>query len=99
RPPRSTLVAYTTLFRSAMLTHRALLAHYNGTIPALDMTVRDNPLIAMPLYHSAALHIFIAPYLFLGATIRLLRVPDIPEILRFRSEEHTSELQSRFDLV
>lgn len=78
--------------KGAMLTHRALLAHYNGTIPALDMTGRDNPLIAMPLYHSAALHVFIAPYLFLGATIRLLRVPDIPEILRFIEEEQIGSL-------
>ena len=68
--------------KGAMLTHRALLAHYNGTIPALDMTRDDNPLVAMPLYHSAAMHVFITPYLFLGATIRLLRIPDIAEILQ-----------------
>lgn len=67
--------------KGAMLTHRALLAHYNGTIPALDFTREDNPLIAMPLYHSAAMHVFALPYLMLGATIRLIRVPDIAEIL------------------
>ena len=78
--------------KGAMLTHRALLAHYNGTIPALDMTRDDNPLIAMPLYHSAALHVFITPYLFLGATIRLLRTPDIAEILRRIEEEQIGSL-------
>lgn len=78
--------------KGAMLTHRALLAHYNGTIPALDMTRSDNPLIAMPLYHSAALHVFITPYLFLGATIRLLRVPDIAEILRRIEQERIGSL-------
>lgn len=67
--------------KGAMLTHRALLAHYNGTISALDFTRADNPLVAMPLYHSAAMHVFAMPYLFLGATIRLTRVPDIAEIL------------------
>lgn len=67
--------------KGAMLSHRALLAHYNGTTPALDFTRADNPLIAMPLYHSAAMHVFIMPYLFVGATIRLIRVPDITEIL------------------
>lgn len=67
--------------KGAMLTHRALLAHYNGVIPALDFTRDDNPLIAMPLYHSAAMHVFALPYLFLGATLRLTRVPDIAEIL------------------
>lgn len=78
--------------KGAMLTHRALLAHYNGTIPALDMTRTDNPLIAMPLYHSAALHVFITPYLFLGATIRLMKVPDIAEILRLVEEERIGSL-------
>lgn len=67
--------------KGAMLTHRALLAHYNGTLQSLDMTAADNPLVAMPLYHSAAMHVFTVPYLMLGATIRLLRVPDIAEIL------------------
>ena len=67
--------------KGAMLTHRALLAHYDGTIPALDFTRDDNPLIAMPLYHSAAMHVMAIPYLMLGATIRLTRVPDIAEIL------------------
>ncbi|GAA4111510.1 fatty acyl-CoA synthetase [Enteractinococcus coprophilus] len=78
--------------KGAMLTHRALLAHYNGAIPALDMTRTDNPLIAMPLYHSAALHVFITPYLFLGATIRLLRVPDIAEMLRRIEDERIGSL-------
>ena len=78
--------------KGAMLTHRALLAHYNGTIPALDLTRSDNPLIAMPLYHSAALHVFMTPYLFLGATIRLLRVPDIAEILQRIEKEHIGSL-------
>src|SRR5690625_6231898 len=64
-----------------MLTNRAQLAHNNVTIPALDFTREDNPLIAMPLYHSAAMHVFVLSYLMLGATIRLIRVPDIAEIL------------------
>lgn len=78
--------------KGVMLTHRALLAHYNGAIPALDMTRSDNPLIAMPLYHSAALHVFITPYLFLGATIRLLRTPDIAEMLRRIEQERIGSL-------
>lgn len=74
--------------KGAMLTHRALLAHYNGTVPALDLDRDDNPLIAMPLYHSAAMHVFCVPYLLLGATVRLIRVPDIAEILeRIEAEQ------------
>lgn len=78
--------------KGAMLTHRALLAHYNGVVPALDFTRDDNPLIAMPLYHSAAMHVFALPYLFLGATIRLIRVPDIAEILERIEAEHIGSL-------
>lgn len=78
--------------KGAMLTHRALLAHYNGCTPALDFQRDDNPLVAMPLYHSAAMHVFMMPYLFLGATIRLLRVPDIAEILERVETEQIGSL-------
>ena len=78
--------------KGAMLTHRALLAHYNGTIQALDFSRQDNPLIAMPLYHSAAMHVFAAPYLMLGATIRLIRVPAIAEILELIEAENIGSL-------
>lgn len=78
--------------KGAMLTHRALLAHYNGTIHALDFTRDDNPLIAMPLYHSAAMHVFSAPYLMLGATLRLIRIPDIAEILELIEAEQIGSL-------
>lgn len=78
--------------KGAMLTHRALLAHYNGAIQALDLTSQDNPLVPMPLYHSAAMHVFTAPYLILGATIRLMRTPDIAEILQRVEEEHIGSL-------
>ncbi|NWN87688.1 MAG: AMP-binding protein [Micrococcaceae bacterium] len=78
--------------KGAMLTHRALLAHYNGTIQSLEMTGQDNPLVAMPLYHSAAMHVFSVPYLMLGATIRLMRTPDIAEILQRIEEEHIGSL-------
>ena len=78
--------------KGAMLTQRALLAHYNGTVQSLDMTADDNPLVSMPLYHSAAMHVFSAPYLMLGATIRLMRIPDIPEILQRIEEEHIGSL-------
>ncbi len=52
------------------------------SVIALDFTADDNPLIAMPLYHSAGMHVFMLPYLSVGATVRLMATPDIPEILR-----------------
>ncbi|WP_405136270.1 acyl-CoA synthetase [Nocardia sp. NBC_01388] len=68
--------------KGAMMTHRALVHEYLSCIVALDYTEHDDPLICMPLYHSAGMHCFLVPYLQVGATIRLMETPDIPEILR-----------------
>ncbi len=68
--------------KGAMMTHRALLHEYVSCIVALDYTDADDPLICMPLYHSAGMHCFLLPYLQVGATVRLMEAPDIPEILR-----------------
>lgn len=67
--------------KGAMMTHAALLAQYVSSIIALDFTAEDRPLIAMPLYHSAAMHVFLLPYLSLGARVRLQASPDIAETL------------------
>jgi fatty-acyl-CoA synthase len=65
-----------------MMTHTALLSEYVSCILSLDLAADDEPLVAMPLYHSAAMHVFAMPYLSLGATVHLMASPDIPEILR-----------------
>ncbi|GAA3515578.1 fatty acyl-CoA synthetase [Dietzia aurantiaca] len=72
--------------KGAMMTHSALIHEYVSCILALDFDIDDEPLVAMPLYHSAAMHVFALPYLSLGATVHLMAAPDIPEILR-RVEE------------
>ncbi|TCN46726.1 fatty-acyl-CoA synthase [Rhodococcus sp. SMB37] len=78
--------------KGAMMTHRALVFEYTSSIVALDLAPDDNPLICMPLYHSAAMHVFMLPYLAIGATIRLLPAPDIPAILRMVEEESVGSL-------
>ncbi|MGB3732665.1 MAG: fatty acyl-CoA synthetase [Microbacterium sp.] len=78
--------------KGAMLTHSALVAEYSAVIVALDFAPADAPLICMPLYHSAAMHVFMLPYLAIGATIRLLPAPDIPRILRTVAEERIGSL-------
>src|SRR3712207_7808774 len=87
RPPRSTLFPYTTLFRSLVETdHRAV-----GAAQILGRA-HDNGLHDVALLHAAARD-------------RLLHRndDDIADrrvfALRARSEEHTSELQSRQYLV
>ncbi|GAA3757079.1 acyl-CoA synthetase [Microbacterium kribbense] len=68
--------------KGAMMSHRALVTEYLSCLLALDFTADDRPLICMPLYHSAAMHVFMLPYLSIGATITLLGSPDVTEVLR-----------------
>lgn len=68
--------------KGAMMTHSALIHEYVSCVLELDMAADDEPLITMPLYHSAAMHVFALPYLSIGATVHLMVAPDIPEILR-----------------
>ncbi|MFC7403268.1 fatty acyl-CoA synthetase [Citricoccus sp. GCM10030269] len=78
--------------KGAMMSHRALTAEYVSAIVALDLTEEDRPLICMPLYHSAAMHAFLLPYLALGATIRLLPKPDVAAVLERVEAEHIGSL-------
>ncbi|MBD2762782.1 AMP-binding protein [Kocuria sp. cx-116] len=78
--------------KGAMMTHAALIAEYVSSIIALDFTAEDRPLIAMPLYHSAAMHVFLLPYLTLGATVRVIAKPDVGQIVALVEEEHIGSL-------
>src|SRR3712207_8548585 len=83
RPPRSTLFPYTTLFRSTRAAEVALLALLDR-LGAIPGDARD------------ALAPFARPRLrdYNGAVVGEVRPAD-----GWRSEEHTSELQSRQYLV
>src|SRR2546430_10326487 len=87
RPPRSTLFPYTTLFRSADSAQ---------TTPGQKFHVLGGGVsritgAAFPLRH---------PHLALVVGLRVSRPEtDREHEIRFRSEEHTSELQSQSNLV
>jgi fatty-acyl-CoA synthase len=66
--------------KGAMLTHRALVHEYASCIAALDMGPDDVPLHALPLYHSAQMHVFLMPGLAVGATNHLIEAPDLSVI-------------------
>ncbi|MFF0818442.1 acyl-CoA synthetase [Rhodococcus sp. NPDC003318] len=78
--------------KGAMMTHEALVYEYVSSVIALDLKADDNPLVAMPLYHSAGMHVFMLPYLSIGATVNLMAAPDIPEILRRIEEDRIGSL-------
>lgn len=71
----------TALPKGAMMTHRALVHEYLSAIAALDLSAGDRPVHALPLYHSAQMHVFLLPYLAVGATNIVLDAPDGDRIL------------------
>ncbi|MEU6065559.1 MULTISPECIES: acyl-CoA synthetase [Streptomyces] len=66
----------TALPKGAMMTHRSLVHEYLSAITALDLSAGDRPVHALPLYHSAQMHVFLLPYLAIGATNIILDAPD-----------------------
>lgn len=77
----------TSLPKGAMMTHRAFVHEYVSCIVGLRLAAEDRPLHPMPLYHSAQMHVFLLPYLALGAENRLLEAPEVPAVLA-AIEEH-----------
>ncbi|MET9148548.1 fatty acyl-CoA synthetase [Streptomyces sp. NPDC004042] len=71
----------TALPKGAMMTHRALVHAYLSAITALDLSADDRPAHALPLYHSAQMHVFLLPYLAVGATNTVLDAPDGDRVL------------------
>lgn len=70
----------TALPKGAMMTHRALVHEYASAIDALDLGEDDRPVHSLPLYHSAQMHVFLLPYLAVGAENTIVDGPD-PEVL------------------
>ncbi|MFF0744637.1 fatty acyl-CoA synthetase [Streptomyces sp. NPDC004111] len=67
--------------KGAIMTHRALVHEYASAVEALDLAESDRPVHALPLYHSAQMHVFLLPYLAVGAPNTLLDAPDPGTVL------------------
>src|SRR3712207_9019956 len=89
RPPRSTLFPYTTLFRSdePVLVLARELAAFQAPHP------RPLPVLRVPGPHG------VGELVQLHAAVSLARPRVRQRLAELRSEEHTSELQSRQYLV
>ena len=70
----------TALPKGAMMTHRALVHEYVSAITALDLNESDRPIHSLPLYHSAQMHVFLLPYLAVGAENIIIDGPDAARI-------------------
>ncbi|MFE3518029.1 acyl-CoA synthetase [Streptomyces sp. NPDC059166] len=66
--------------KGAMMTHGALVHEYVSAITALGLRATDRPVHSLPLYHSAQMHVFLLPYLAVGAENTVLDGPDAGRI-------------------
>jgi len=66
--------------KGAMMTHGALVHEYVSAVTALDLRATDRPVHSLPLYHSAQMHVFLLPYLAVGAENTILDAPDAGRI-------------------
>jgi len=73
--------------KGAVLTHAAFASHYASCIVSADLAASDRSLDALPLYHSAQMHVFLNPHLLLGAESVLIEAPEPALVLRL-IEEH-----------
>ena len=78
--------------KGAMMTHRAYLYHYASAIANLDIKADDVAIQAMPLYHTAQMHVFMLPALAVGARSYLLETPDIPKVLELVESKGVTSL-------
>src|SRR2546422_7057371 len=88
RPPRSTLFPYTTLFRSCHFIHQ-LIRHSCCCLLLLSSQIEVLNLVSRRLIAIAASQII----------VEVLAACTHAADIECRSEEHTSELQSRLHLV
>ncbi|WP_404377328.1 fatty acyl-CoA synthetase [Vreelandella aquamarina] len=73
--------------KAAMMSHQALMAEYMACMVELDIKGSEAMLAALPLYHSAQMHVFLMPALLLGAPVILLEAP-LPESCLSAIAEH-----------
>src|SRR2546429_5317563 len=83
RPPRSTLFPYTTLFRSKKST---------VTVPEPSTKLSVSDVVVVRRTDALKDNQILDAFYFPGGKV-------VPTLTRTRSEEHTSELQSRLHLV
>src|SRR5439155_19581416 len=94
RPPRSTLFPYTTLFRSACKGGPAAFSNFHYAGPLTEMVLLGN--LALRVGKKIEWD---------GRNLKARNAPEADRYIRreyrggWRSEEHTSELQSRGHLV
>lgn len=78
--------------KGAMLTHRALMSEYVSCIAALEYHPDDRAIAALPLYHSAQMHVFLMPLLLVGGVNYVVTAPDPEECCKIVEQEKINSM-------
>lgn len=72
--------------KGAVMTHRALVHEYLSCLTSLDFAGNDRAVHALPLYHSAQMHVFLLPLLAVGAHNIIVPAPVPGDLLALFEE-------------
>jgi len=78
--------------KGVMLSHKSLISEYVSCIVDGQMSPDDIFVHALPLYHSAQLHVFLGPSVYVGATGIILDSATPERILQTIEEERATQL-------
>ena len=78
--------------KGAVLTHRALMSEYVSCIAALEYHPDDRAIAALPLYHSAQMHVFLMPLLLVGGVNYVVTAPDPEECCKIVEQEKINSM-------
>ncbi|WP_106498197.1 acyl-CoA synthetase [Lentibacillus sp. Marseille-P4043] len=78
--------------KGVMLSHKSLVSEYVSCIVDGKMEARDIAIHALPLYHSAQLHVFLGPSVYVGSSGIVLGAASPELILQTIEEEGATQL-------
>ncbi|MDI3257044.1 MAG: acyl-CoA synthetase [Kyrpidia sp.] len=78
--------------KGVMLTHRCLIAEYVSVIVDGELTAREMIVHALPLFHSAQLHVLLGPQMYLGASGVIIEGPAPEMLLETVSRERVTQM-------
>lgn len=78
--------------KGVMLSHKNIISEYVSSIIDGHMSSDDRCLHALPLYHSAQLHVFLGPSIYLGSSGIILDTPTPEIILEMIEQEKITSL-------
>ncbi|WP_249870611.1 acyl-CoA synthetase [Oceanobacillus saliphilus] len=78
--------------KGVMLTHKSIISEYVSTIIDAKMEANDVAIHALPLYHSAQLHVFLGPGIYIGSSGIILGAASPELILKTIEEEKVTQL-------